>query len=373
MTSNPEKVYELGQSLWYDNIERRLLDNGELKAMIERGDIYGVTSNPSIFHNAIVNSSDYDKALETLAKGGANADEIFDELAVHDIQAATDLFLPLYEATKGGDGYVSIEVHPDLARDTVGTIAEAERLWRLVDRPNLMVKIPGTKEGLPAIQASIANGININITLIFSIERYGEVIEAFLSGLEERANNGEVIDKVASVASFFVSRIDSKIDAQLDALAGADDSKTELAMKVKGKIAIANAKLAYELFQSKFFDARFAPLAEKGASVQRPLWASTSTKNPEYPDVLYINELIGKNTVNTVPPKTLDAYKDHGEAAITIDKDLETARQAMNDLETLGISLDEASAELEEEGVASFSKAIHSLLDTIEERRKEFS
>jgi transaldolase len=372
MTSNPQKVYELGQSLWYDNIERRLLDNGELKGMIERGDIYGVTSNPSIFHNAIVNSSDYDVELEKLAKGGANANEIFDRLAVQDIQAAADLFLPLYKSTNGRDGYVSIEVHPDLARDTAGTIAEAERLWVLVARPNLMVKIPGTKEGLSAIQASIAKGININITLIFSIERYGEVIEAYLSGLEERVNKGGAINNIASVASFFVSRIDSNIDTQLDALAAADERKAELAMTVKGKIAIANAKLAFELFQSKFFDARFAPLAEVGGSVQRPLWASTSTKNPDYADVLYINELIGKNTVNTVPPKTLNAYKDHGNVAITIDKDMEAARQAMSDLESLGISLDAATDELEAEGVASFSKAIHSLIGTIEERRKEF-
>ena len=372
MPSNPQKVYGLGQSIWYDNIERRLLENGELKAMIERGDIYGVTSNPSIFHNAIVNSSDYDQELERLAKEGADANGIFDKLAVQDIQAATDLFLPLYESTEGGDGYVSIEVHPDMAHDVDGTCAEAERLWGLVDRPNLMVKIPATQEGLPAIQRSIANGININITLIFSRQRYAEVIDAYLSGLEQRANEGKAIDNIASVASFFVSRIDGKVDGWLEELVRAEGPHAGSAARLRGKIAVANAKLAYEHFKARFSDERFAALKEGGARTQRPLWASTSTKNPDYADVLYIDELIGADTVNTVPPKTLEAFKDHGQAELKIEEGVDKAKQEIEALKAVGLSLDQATSELEEEGVAAFSKAIHDLTDTIEERRTGF-
>ena len=372
MVSTPQKVYELGQSLWYDNIERRLLENGELKAMIERGDIYGVTSNPSIFHNAIVNSSDYDEELKRLAKEGASANEIFDRLAVQDIQAAADLFLPLYESTNGGDGYVSIEVHPDMAHDVDGTSEEAERLWALVDRPNLMVKIPATKEGLPAIQRSIAKGININITLIFSRQRYDEVIDAYLSGLEERASKGKEISGIASVASFFVSRIDGKVDGWLEELVREEGPQADKAAQLRGKIAVANAKLAYELFQTRFSDDRFAALKEKGGRAQRPLWASTSTKNADYPDVLYLDELIGPDTVNTVPPKTLEAFKDHGRAELSIERALDEAHRAMTDLDAVGLSLDKATDELEDEGVAAFSKAIHALIDTIEERRVAF-
>jgi transaldolase len=372
MVSTPQKVYELGQSLWYDNIERRLLENGELKAMIERGDIYGVTSNPSIFHNAIVNSSDYDEELKRLAKDGASANEIFDRLAVQDIQAAADLFLPLYESTNGGDGYVSIEVHPDMAHDVEGTSEEAERLWALVNRPNLMVKIPATKEGLPAIQRSIAKGININITLIFSRQRYDEVIDAYLSGLEERASKGKEISGIASVASFFVSRIDGKVDGWLEELVREEGPQADKAAQLRGKIAVANAKLAYELFQTRFSDDRFAALKEKGGRAQRPLWASTSTKNADYPDVLYLDELIGPDTVNTVPPKTLEAFKDHGRAELSIERALDEAHRAMTDLDAVGLSLDKATDELEDEGVAAFSKAIHALIDTIEERRVAF-
>ena len=372
MVSITQKVYELGQSLWYDNIERRLLENGELNAMIERGDIYGVTSNPSIFHNAIVNSSDYDEELKRLANDGANANEIFDTLAVQDIQAAADLFLPLYESTNGGDGYVSIEVHPDMAHDVEGTSAEAERLWALVDRPNLMVKIPATKEGLPAIQRSIAKGININVTLIFSQQRYAEVINAYLSGLEERLGDGKEIENIASVASFFVSRIDSKVDGWLDELVTAGGPQSAKAAQLRGMVAIANAKLAYERFTSEFNSARYASLKEKGGRAQRPLWASTSTKNEKYPDVLYLDELIGFDTVNTVPPKTLEAFKDHGSAELSIERDLDGAHQTLADLKDIGLSLDKATEELEEEGVASFSNAIHALQDTIEKRREAF-
>lgn len=375
MTTNPQKLYALGQSLWYDNIERRLLENGELKAMIERGDIYGVTSNPSIFNNAIGKSTDYDGQLAELARAGKNTAAIYDALTVQDIQAACDLFRPLYDSTRGGDGYVSIEVHPDLAHDTAGTEEEARRLWTLVDRPNLMVKIPATKEGIPAIQSSIARGININITLIFSLQRYAEVIEAYLAGLEERIANNLPIGHIASVASFFISRIDTKVDGWLDTLIGQGGEGSALAAKaaaLKGKIAVANAKLAYKLFRDAFASERFEAIAHKGGRRQRPLWASTSTKNPAYPDLLYVDTLVGKDTVNTVPPQTLEAAKHHAAAALSIEDGMDEARYQLANLEMLGLSLDKATDEVEQEGVAAFSKAINDLFATIEQRAAEF-
>lgn len=358
---NPiQKLTTLKQSLWYDNIQRKLLENGELKAMIERGDVRGVTSNPSIFKNAIEKSNDYDAALIPLAWAGWDSEKIFWQLVVEDIQAACDLFRPLYDETDGGDGYVSIEVVPKLAYDTEGTIKQTRELWERVNRPNLMVKIPATKEGIPAIRAGIAAGININITLIFSIKRYEEVMNAYLEGLEERVANNLPIQRVASVASFFVSRVDSKVDPQLP-----QDSP------LRGKAAIANAKLAYEKFEDTFTSARFASLkARFRARVQRPLWASTSTKNPNYPDTLYVDELIGPDTVNTVPPATLNAFRDHGVAAVTITRDLASAQKTFADLEARGISMDVVTQELEDEGVEAFSEAIHSLMDTIEARRQ---
>ena len=371
MPSKPQQLFALGQSLWYDNIERRLLENGALEAMIQRGDIYGVTSNPSIFQNAIVNSTDYDQQLGQLAAAGQDANQIFEEMSVQDIQAACDLFAQLYEDTQGGDGYVSIEVHPDLANDTQATLQQAQHLWTRVDRPNLMVKIPGTPEGLPAIRQAIAAGININITLIFSIQRYAEVIDAYLSGLEDRLEAGAAIDGIASVASFFISRIDSKVDAWLDEIVGQGGDRGEAAKGLKGKVAVANAKLAYQLFEEEFGAPRFTALKERGASLQRPLWASTSTKNPAYPDTLYVDELIGPHTVNTVPPKTLEAFKDHGEARLTVAEDVEGARQVLADLKSLDLSLDQATQEPELEGVAAFSNSIHSLLESIEARRSK--
>ncbi|KAA3648683.1 MAG: transaldolase [Chloroflexi bacterium] len=369
MTTTPKAVYELGQSLWYDNIERRLLENGELAAMIDRGDIYGVTSNPSIFKKAIGDSNDYDDDLQPLAAEGLTALEIFDRLAIEDIQAACDLFAGVYASTNGGDGYVSIEVNPDLAHDTDATCDEAQRLWETVDRPNLMVKIPATKAGIPAIQRSLANGLNINITLIFSQERYAEVMEAYVAGLEERVAKGEGIENIASVASFFVSRIDSKIDGWLQDLVRDEGPHAQTAANLQGKVAVANAVMAYQLFKNVFESERFAALKEKGARVQRPLWASTSTKNPDYPDTLYIDELIGADTVNTVPPNTLEAFKDHGTAKLTIEEDVEVSRQALADLEEVSLSLAKATQELEDEGVAAFSKAFKDLLETVEERR----
>lgn len=358
-----EKLHSLGQSIWYDNIERRLLENGELAAMIERREIRGVTSNPSIFHNAIAKSNDYDAALVPLAKDGASKEEIYESLAVADIQAACDLFRPLYDEFKGGDGYVSLEVSPYLAHDTAGTAADAARLWTWVDRPNLMIKIPATKAGLPAITQSIVAGININVTLIFSITRYIEVMEAYLIGLEQRLAAGQPIDHIASVASFFISRIDSNVDSRLDAVGG------ERAAALQGQIAVANAKLAYAAHKDIFAGERWENLQTAGAVAQRALWASTSTKNPVYPDTKYIDELIGPNTVNTVPPKTLIAFEDHGKAVMRLDADLDDSQAALDELTALGISIDEVTQELENQGVKAFADAFTALLASIEQRR----
>jgi transaldolase len=371
MSTNPKKLFDLGQSLWYDNIERRLLNDGQLKAMIDRGDIYGVTSNPTIFNNAVEKSQDYNEQIRTVAAAGKDTHAIYDELTVADIKAACDLFRPLFESTRGGDGYVSIEVHPDLANDTEASKKEAQRLWALVDRPNLMVKIPATAAGIDAIRSSIVRGININITLIFSRERYAQVIEAYLAGLEERVANNLPIAHVASVASFFVSRIDTKVDGWLDEMVNKGGKNAPKAEALKGKIAVANAKLAYKLFREQFGSARFEALKKKGARLQRPLWASTSTKNPNYPDLIYVDQLVGKDTVNTVPPQTLEAVKDHGQVELSIEKELDQARFDLTNLELLGLSLDKATAELEEEGVAAFSKSLKTLFATIEERSKE--
>lgn len=359
MTNPISKLTALGQSLWYDNIQRRLLENGELAAMIERGDIRGVTSNPTIFHNAIAKSNDYDLALTPLAMAGWSSEEIFWQLAIEDIRAACDLFRPLYEQTEGADGYVSLEVSPYLAHDTEGTLQQARHLWQTVNRPNLMIKIPATKAGIPAIRRAIAEGINVNVTLIFSLQRYHEVMDAYLSGLEDRLAAGGDLERVHSVASFFVSRVDTKIDARLPS-----DSP------LRGKAAIANAKLAYDAFRNVFGGARFGKLQMAKANLQRPLWASTSTKNPAYPDTIYVDNLIGPATVNTVPPQTLTAFKEHGTAAETIMQGLEEARQHLAELEARGISMDVVTRELEEEGVKAFADAFTALLETVEQRRQ---
>jgi len=354
-----KKLTALGQSIWYDNIQRKLLESGELQEMIERGDIRGVTSNPTIFNNAIAKTNDYDSALTPLAWAGWDAEKIFWQLAIEDIKAACDAFQPLYEESNGGDGFVSLEVSPNLAHDTEATAAQAQQLWARVGRKNLMVKIPATKAGIPAIRKAIAAGVNVNVTLIFSLTRYAEVMDAYLSGLEDRAAAGHSIDHIASVASFFVSRVDSKIDPKLPD--GSD---------LKGKAAIANAKLAYDLYQQTFAGGRWEKLKYKSARVQRPLWASTGTKNPAYSDTVYVDNLIGPETVNTVPPATLDAFKDHGTAAMTLVRGLAESQAAIGQLEAAGISMDVVTQELEDEGVKAFADAFTQLLGTIEERRK---
>ena len=368
MSKEIVKLQQLGQSFWYDNIERKLLDNGELNKMITEGDIFGVTSNPTIFQKAIANSNDYDKKLKELAAKGLKPIDIFYELAVEDIQRAADLFKPVYEKTNKKDGYVSLEVNPLLANKTRETIDEAAWLWEKVNRPNLMIKIPATPEGVPAVKAAISKGINVNVTLIFSRERYAEVIEAYISGLEERLEKGLPIDSIASVASFFVSRFDSKVDGKLIKLAEESPEKADLANDLLGKTAIANTRLAYELFAEKFYTSRFKKLQENGATYQRPLWASTSTKNPEYSDILYVDSLTGEHTVNTLPPNTLEAFKDHGKAGIVLGKKETESSEILAKLESLGVSVDQVTLELEEEGVTSFSASFNSLLETISAR-----
>jgi transaldolase / glucose-6-phosphate isomerase len=364
MNTAIDQLTSLGQSLWYDNIQRKLLvksaheESSELERMIGRGDIRGVTSNPSIFHNAIAKTNDYDSALTPLAWAGWSAEDIFWQLAVEDIRAACDLFRALYERTQGGDGYVSIEVSPYLAHETDQTVEQARALWERVDRPNLMVKIPATPEGIPAIRKTIADGINVNVTLIFSLERYAEVMNAYLSGLEDRLEAGMPVDQIASVASFFISRVDSKVDKLLP-------EKSPL----RGQAAIANARLAYADFLETFKGERWEALKASGANLQRPLWASTSTKDPEYPDTLYVDTLIGAHTVNTLPPSTLEAFRDHGLARLTIGENLDGARAHFSQLEVVGISMTVATQELEDEGVKAFADAFSALLGTIEERR----
>jgi transaldolase/glucose-6-phosphate isomerase len=364
------KLTDLGQSLWLDYMERMMLQNGELVKLIDQGDVRGLTSNPSIFNHAIANSKDYDSALIPMSWAGYTDKQILEQLMVEDIVRVADLLRPLFDRTHGGDGFVSLEVRPDLAYETDQTIHEAQHLWSLVDRPNVMIKIPGTETGLHAIRRSIAAGINVNITLLFSVERYKEVMDAYLSGLEDRLKDGKSIDHIYSVASFFVSRIDVKVDKYLEPLTTSSGDKARKAKALLGKIAIASARLAYQEFRKVFEGDRFHKLQEKGASPQRTLWASTSTKNPNYPDTMYVDELIGEHTVNTVPPQTLNAFRDHGKVQLTIEKDLDEAYQQFTALEELGISIEKVTRELEEEGVKAFSESYDSLDATVKQRRE---
>ncbi len=370
--SSVAKLHLLGQSIWYDNIRRALIKDGTFKGLIGRREIFGMTSNPSIFQKAITNSQDYDDDLQSMSLAGLESEEIFYRLAVRDIQDAADLFLPLYESTGGADGFVSLEVNPHLAQNPEATIEEARLLWQIVNRPNLMIKIPATKAGLPAITEAIASGINVNVTLIFSRKRYIDVMEAYLKGLEQRLSAGQDISRVASVASFFVSRLETKVDDRLDAIIADGGEKAQLAKSLKGRLAVDNTRLAYQEYEKIFSSDRFLNLAKSGAQKQRPLWASTSTKNPDYRDVKYVEELVAENTVNTVPPKTLQAFIDHGQVAETIHTDLKRAENDFQDLETLGISIDDVTQALEDEGVQKFADAFEALLAAIEKRRKQF-
>jgi len=350
---------EHGQSPWLDNLKRGWITGGELKQWVERG-VRGVTSNPTIFAKAISGATDYDDQFKQLVQQGKPVEVSYWELVQADIEDALAILRPTYDSCGGRDGFVSVEVAPQLARDTAATVDAARLLWREIDEPNLFVKIPGTAEGLPAIQQCLGEGININITLLFGLDRYGEVIEAFITGLEELDRKGGDLSKIASVASFFVSRVDTEVDRRLEANGSPE------ALALRGKAAVANAQLAYELFQKRFATDRWKALAAKGAAVQRPLWASTSTKNPEYPDTIYVDNLIGPETVNTMPDQTLEDFGDHGTLARTVDADLDGARGVIADLATVGIDMGDVTKTLEEEGVASFSKSFDELITSLE-------
>jgi len=354
------ELHKLGQSIWYDNISRGMLKSGEIQALIDKG-VRGMTSNPTIFEKAITGGSDYDTDLRKLQAAGKSPMEIFEALAIDDIGAAADLLRPVYDESNGADGYISLEVSPDLARDTQGTIDAVHRYAKLLNRPNVMFKIPATPEGIPAVQQCISEGYSINITLMFSLDHYNAVTEAYISGLEKRVESGGDISKIASVASFFVSRVDGKIDAALEAKGN---------KALQGKIAVANTKLTYTRFEEVFSGERWEKLAARGAMVQRPLWASTSTKNPDYPDTLYVDTLIGAHTVNTVPTETLEAILDHARTdRATVTDHLDEARQQIAELATLGIDLDAVTKHLQEEGVEKFAQSFHSLLESIKEKQ----
>ncbi len=360
MVTKMNALTDLGQSIWYDNIRRALIDSGELGQLIDAG-VTGITSNPSIFEKAIVGSTDYDRALRELVEAGKSVEEIYENLVFEDIQRAADLLYPVYERTAALDGYVSIEVSPALAHDTEGTIAEARRLFMALDRPNVMIKVPATEAGIPAIETLISEGINVNVTLIFSLKNYETVAEAYIRGLEKRVETHKDLSRIASVSSFFVSRLDSAVDRSLDKIGEQD---------LQGKIAIANAKTAYDHFKKIFSGERWTRLLRLGAQVQRPLWASTSTKNPLYPDTLYVDALIGPQTVNTVPPTTLQAFRDHGTVVRTLDEGLDEARAQLNALRELNIDLDSITEKLQQDGVAAFAQSFETLLSSISEKRE---
>lgn len=364
---------DLGQSVWYDNISRDLLRSGALEKLRLRG-IRGVTSNPTIFEKAIAEGAAYDPAVSEAARRGLDARAIYEELAIEDIRAACDVLRPVYDASNGADGYVSLEVSPELAFDAKGTLADAKRLHARIGKDNVMIKIPGTKEGAPAIRAAIAEGLAINVTLLFSVTAHGAVIDAYLSGLEDRVRAGHPVDRIASVASFFVSRVDTKVDKLLEEKAAkASPADAERLRSLLGKAAIANARLAYRLFLDRFGSPRFAALRAKGARVQRPLWASTSTKNPKYRDVVYCEELIGPDTVNTMPPATVDAFEDHGVAKRTLPEDVSASKKVVSDLAAAGIDLEQVCAELVDEGVRSFAKSFEQLLAAVEKKRGQLA
>ena len=369
MTNPLHDLHAAGQSIWLDYIDRTMLVNGELAKRLEGDALTGMTSNPSIFEKALAQGTAYDAQLRDAA-GDRTAWEMFELVETDDVRAACDIFRPVYDAAKGTDGFVSIEVSPGAAHDSAATIAEAHRLWKTVARPNVMIKVPGTAEGAVAVRALIASGINVNITLLFSIDAHRRIIEAYLSGLEDRAKTGAPISGVASVASFFVSRVDTEVEKRLDALVKSGKCDANHGDMLRGKAAIANAKLAYRLFRECFAGPRWETLAAKGAQLQRPLWASTSTKNPAYRDVLYVEQLIGPDTVNTMPPATLEAYRDHGITAVTVDKDLDSAERVLSDLSAAGIPLASVTDQLLTEGLASFQKSFDTLIAGLESKAK---
>jgi len=363
MTRLHQLYSQCGQSPWLDNLSRDAIRDGRLASMVEQG-IRGVTSNPTIFQKAMTSTDVYDADFARLVDGGS-VEQAFWEMASADVTAALEVFHPLYEQSGAGDGFVSLEVSPQLAYDTEGTIRDARRFHERIAMPNLMVKIPATEPGLPAIRQMISEGRNINVTLIFSLERYAEVIEAYISGLESLASAGGDVSKVHSVASFFVSRVDTEVDRRLER------AGTPEALALRGKAAVAQAKLAYELFLGRFSGPRWEALAAKGARVQRPLWASTSTKNPAYPDLLYVDNLIGPGTVNTMPDQTIAAFLDHGQLERTIEQGVDEAKRQLEALASVGVDMADVTRQLEEEGVAAFSKSYEELLQALQDKANE--
>ncbi len=366
MKSNPLKqLAALGQSVWLDYIRRNLIASGELERLIEEDGLRGMTSNPAIFEKAIAESHDYDEDIQAMALAGKSVADIYEALSLGDVQSAADNFRPLYDKTDGKDGYVSLEVNPHLAHDTAGTLQEARRLWAALNRPNVFIKVPATAGGLPAIRQLISEGISVNVTLLFGLPRYRQVADAYLAGIEARAAQGKPVKHVASVASFFVSRMDTLVDPLLEKQIAKGGRQADLAKQLHGEVAIASAKMAYQIYKEIVGGPRFKDLAGKGARPQRLLWASTGTKNPYYSDVKYVDSLIGPDTVNTVPVETLEAYRDHGDPQARLEQDVQRAGWVLARLPELGIDIDKVTQQLEDEGVEKFNKPFDKLMETL--------
>jgi transaldolase len=368
MSNRLQQLHAAGVSIWLDYIDRTILFDGDLERRIREDALTGMTSNPTIFEKALAEGEAYDEQLSG-AKAGLSPWNLFELVETEDVRRACDLFAPVYEATNGKDGLVSIEVSPGVANDVRATVEEGKRLWKTVDRPNVMIKVPGTETGAVSVRELLTDGVNVNITLLFSVDAHRRVMEAYFDALEARAAKGQPIDHIASVASFFVSRVDSAVDKRLDALIPSlPEDRRAHAESLKGKAAVANAKMAYRLFQQLFSGPRWDALAAKGARVQRPLWASTSTKNPKYRDVMYVEQLVGPDTVNTMPPATIEAFRDHGEVARTVDADVDASERVLADLTALGIDMQQVTDQLLAEGIASFQKSFDGLLGGIEKK-----
>jgi len=365
------KIQQLGQSIWLDDIRRNMISTGELGRLIEADGLRGVTSNPDIFNKAIAGSSDYDDRIHKLIREDKGIESIYQDLTVADVRMAADAFKELYDRSEGDHGFVSLEVNPHLAYDTLGTVEEARRLWQALDRPNVFIKVPATTEGLPAIRQLIGEGININVTLLFGLPRYRKVAEAYIGGLEDRDAEGLPMGGIRSVASFFLSRIDVLVDPKLEEIIDRGGDKARIAQRLHGQVAVASAKQAYQMYKEIFTTPRFLSLEGKGAHPQRVLWASTSTKNPDYSDGKYVEALIGPETINTVPRKTLDAYRDHGDPEERLETDLDESRQVLEQLVEIGIAIDAVTAQLEEEGVEKFNKPYDSLMEALKQKRNE--
>jgi transaldolase len=363
------RLTALGQSVWLDVISRQLIQSGELRRLIEEDELRGVTSNPAIFQKAFAAGDEYDEQIRYLAEEGRTAEEIYETIAIEDVQHAADMLRDVYDRLGGSDGFVSLEVSPYLAHDTGGTTVEARRLWNLLDRPNVFIKIPATREGLPAIRQCISEGININVTLLFGLPRYREVTEAYIAGLEDRVAQGRPINLVRSVASFFLSRIDVLVDSLLEDVVREGGPQSETAARLRGEVATASAKVAYQIYRSVFEGERFRALRDRGAAVQRALWASTGTKNPLYSDIKYVEPLIGPDTVSTMPLETMKAYKDHGDPALRIEDNMPEAHRVLQLLYLTGVNIDTITQQLEDEGIDKFIRPLDDLLAALEEKR----